>query len=64
MKHISAENACFLNDKEWTENKIMVFKPKNKYQIIWQCHNFKNILIQNFPASTISSKDFLNNLNN
>ena len=22
----------------------MVFKPANKYHIIWQCHNFKNIL--------------------
>ena len=27
------------------KHKIIVFNPANKYQIIWQCHNFKNILI-------------------
>ena len=26
----------------------MVLKPANKYQIIWQCHNFKSILIDGF----------------
>ena len=28
--------------------KIKVLKSGNKYQIIWQCLNFKNILINNF----------------
>ena len=27
---------------EKTENKIMVLKPANMYQIIQYCHNFKN----------------------
>ena len=25
----------FQNHAEWTEHKIIVFKPENKYQIIW-----------------------------
>ena len=37
-----------MNHIEWTEQKIMVLKPANKYQIIQQCHHFKNILIGNF----------------
>ena len=37
-----AENAYFMNHMEWTEHKIMALKSANKYQIIWQCHNFKN----------------------
>ena len=44
--HILAKN-IFTNRIEWTEHKIMVLKPTNKYQIIRQCHNFKNILIGN-----------------
>ena len=46
--HLLAENTCFTNHIESTEHKIMVFKPANKYQIIWQCYNFKNILIDDF----------------
>ena len=34
--HISAENRYFTNHIEWTEHKIMGFKPSNRYQIIWQ----------------------------
>ena len=43
-----------------TEHKIMVLKPANKYQIIWYCHNFENILIDNFWHHSISllSKSF------
>ena len=41
-------NACFKNHTEWTEHKIMVFKPATKYQINWQCHNFKNTLLDDF----------------
>ena len=29
----------------YTEHKIIVSKPANKCQIIWQCHCFKSILI-------------------
>ena len=33
----------------WREqHKIMVLKPAHKNKIIGQCHNFKNILINNF----------------
>ena len=41
------------------EYKIMVLKPTNKNQIIWHCHNFKNILIndfQNHPFLSIELK--------
>ena len=37
--HISAENSYFMNHMEWREHKIMIFKPPNKYHIIWQCDN-------------------------
>ena len=43
-----AENTYFTNHMEWTEHRIMVLKPANKYQIIWHCHNLKNTLINNF----------------
>ena len=46
--HILAENTYFTNYKEWTEHKIIVLKPVNNYQIIQQCHKFKNILINDF----------------
>ena len=46
--HILAENKYFMNLIEWTEHRIMVLKPARMYQIIQQCHNFKNILINNF----------------
>ena len=32
--HILAENTYFTNPIEWTELKITVLKPANKYQII------------------------------
>ena len=48
MNQILAENTYFTNHREWTEHKIMVLKAANKYQIIWHCHNFKNILIADF----------------
>ena len=35
MNHILAENTSFKNHAEWTEHKIIAFKPENKYQIIW-----------------------------
>ena len=46
---------------KWTEHEIMALKPANKYQIIWQCHNFNNSTAD-FPASSISlsSKSFVN----
>ena len=43
--HILAENTNFTNQIGWTEHEIMVLKPANKYKIIWQCHNFENIFI-------------------
>ena len=47
MEHILTENTYFTNHIERTEHKIMVLKPANKYQIIWQYHNLKNMLIGN-----------------
>ena len=44
-KYIWAENTYFMNHIEWTEYNIMVINPANKYQIIWQCQNFKKNLI-------------------
>ena len=44
MNHILAENTYFMNHIEWTECNIMVIKLVNKYQVILQCHNFKNII--------------------
>ena len=32
-------NRKFTNQIEWTEHKIMDFKPANKYQIIRRSHN-------------------------
>ena len=46
--HILAENTFFTNHIKQTEHKIMVLRHANRYQIIQQCHNFKNILINNF----------------
>ena len=45
--HTLAENTYFTNHVQWTEHKIML-KPACKYQIIQQCHNFKNIVIKIF----------------
>ena len=52
--HILAESTYFANQIEWTEHSIMVWKPSNKYQIIWQCHSFKNILIDDHSFFTES----------
>ena len=46
--NVLAENTYFTNHTDWTEHKIMVLKPANKYQFIWQCHNFKITLMGNF----------------
>ena len=42
------KSTYFMNQKEWTEHKIIVLKPANKYQIIQQGHNFKNIPVDDF----------------
>ena len=34
-KHILAENTYFTNYLDWTEHKVMVLNPANKYQIFW-----------------------------
>ena len=31
-----------------TEHNIVVLKLANQNQIIWQCHDFENILINNY----------------
>ena len=46
--HISAENSYFKNHLEWSDHKIMVLKLAIKYEITWQRHNFKNILVNDF----------------
>ena len=38
----------FMNHIVWTKQKIMVLKPANKSQIIWQRHNFKKPFTNNF----------------
>ena len=53
MNRILAENMYLTNHIECTEHKIMVLKPANKYQIIWYCHNFENILIDDFGHDSI-----------
>ena len=53
---ISAENPCFTNHRERTEHKIMALKAANKYQIIRQCHNAKNILIDDFQHHPFLSR--------
>ena len=55
----------FANRIEWTERKIMVLRPTNKvmtYPIIRHCHNFKNILSDNFQHHSFlfSDKSFVN----
>ena len=44
----------FHESYEWTEHRIMVLKPANKYQIIWWCPSFENILINDFQQHSIS----------
>ena len=58
---ILAENTYFANHIEWTEHKITILKPANKYQLTWECHSFKRSLID-FPTSSfsLSSKSFVN----
>ena len=36
-----------INKTVWS-TKCIILKPANKYEIIWQCHNIKNILINDF----------------
>ena len=48
---LAAENTYFTNYIEWTEQKIMTLILAKKYQIIQQCHNFKNCLINDFQHS-------------
>ena len=40
MNHILAENTYFVNPIMSTKHKIMVLKPEDKYQTIWQSYNF------------------------
>ena len=35
MNHILTKNTHFMNHVEWTDRKIIVLKPANKYQITW-----------------------------
>ena len=37
-----------MNHTERTKYIIMVIKHANKYQIIWKCPNFKNVLINDY----------------
>ena len=46
--HISAENTYFTNYLEWTEHKIMGFKPANRYRIIRQSLLFMISIIIHF----------------
>ena len=61
MNHILAVN-IFHKYIEWTEYKIIVFKPASMYQIIQHCHKFQKHSYQQFSASSISlsSKSFIN----
>ena len=54
--HIVAENTYFANHIEWIEHAVVVLKPANKYQIIWQCYNFRTGITDKF----FMSKSFLN----
>ena len=55
MYHISAENTYFANHIEWADNKIMSFKPTNRYQIIWQSLLFMISII-----ISLSCKSYVN----
>ena len=46
--HILGENTFQESYMGWAKYKIMVLKPANMYQIIWQCYKLKNILIDDF----------------
>ena len=54
--HLVAENTYFANHIECTEHAIMVLKPANMYQFIWQCYNFRTGITDN----VFMSKSFLN----
>ena len=60
--YFSRKNIFHESYIEWTEHKVMVLKPANKYQIIWYYHNIENILIDDFWHHSISllSKSFSN----
>ena len=46
--HILGKNTFQESYMGWAKCKIMVLKPANMYQIIWQCQKLKNILIDDF----------------
>ena len=50
-----AENTYFTNHIEWTEHKIMGFKPANRYQIIWQSLIPRISIIIHFMNSMVMS---------
>ena len=45
---ILVENTHLKKTLEFTEHKLLAWKPANKCQIIWQYQNFKNILVNEF----------------
>lgn len=46
--NISLVSQDLRNHIDQTERKIMVLKPKNKCQVIWHGHSFRNILNEDF----------------
>ena len=60
--YFSRKNIFHESYIEWTEHKVMVLKPANKYQIIRYWHYFENILIDDCQHYSISllSKSFSN----
>ena len=46
--HILGENKFQEWYMGWAKYKIMVSNPANMYQIIWQCHKLKKIVIDDF----------------
>ena len=42
--------------ESYRANRIMVLKLSNKYQIIWQCYNFKNIIVDDHSLFFTKSK--------
>ena len=50
--YVSSENIYFTKRIEWVEHTIIVWKISNKYQIVQQCHNFKNISIDDHSLFT------------
>ena len=46
--HILAEKTYFANHVEQIEHRIMVLQPANRYKIVCQYHNFRNIIANDF----------------